>query len=193
MVQRDKHEKALEVLTRLHRDPNDSQNTFANQELHLIVERCQSEKDLIRVDGEWRLFTKKANRKKVFIAWMVMVGGQNIGPLVINNYNVLLYRSLGLGTTKSLLLSAVYNTIGLVIACIGGLISDRLGRRRAMGMYLSIQARQTEILKVMIVTGYVLIACVFATLTGMIAKYNTSPTKNWAAGATAMIYLYVVW
>lgn len=63
---------------------------------------------------------------------MVMVGGQNIGPLVINNYNVRLYGSLGLGATKSLLLSAVYNTVGLIFAFVGASISDRLGRRKAM-------------------------------------------------------------
>lgn len=134
-MQRDDHQKALEVLIRLHRDPIDPNNTFAHQELQMIEDRCRIEKDIINVDGRWRLFTIKSNRKRLILATMVMVGGQNIGPLVINNYNVLLYGSLGLGATKSLLLSAVYNTVGLVIACIGGLISDRLGRRKAMSEF----------------------------------------------------------
>ena len=133
LVQQDNHTKALDVLIRLHRDPSDPNNTFAHQELNLIMERWQTERQLVKADGRWRLFTKKANRQRLLLAWLIMVGGQNIGPLVINNYNVLLYNSLGLGPTTSLLLSAVYNTIGLVIACIGGIISDRLGRRRAMG------------------------------------------------------------
>ncbi|GAB7352394.1 hypothetical protein MBLNU459_g2825t2 [Dothideomycetes sp. NU459] len=175
LVQRDDHQKALDVLIRLHRHPSDPDNAFAQQELNMIVERCQTEKEIIRTDGTWRLFTKKANRQRLLLAWLVMVGGQNIGPLVINNYNVLLYGSLGLGATTSLLLSAVYNTVGLIVACIGGLISDRLGRRKAL------------------ITGYVLVTCVFAVLTGMIAKYNTTPTKNWAAAATTMIYVFVVW
>lgn len=131
-MQKDNHQKALEVLIRLHRDPSDPNNTFAHQELQLIEERCRIEKDIINTDGRWRLFTIKSNRKRLILAVMVMMGGQNIGPLVINNYNVLLYNSLGLGPTKSLLLSAVYNTVGLVIACIGGLIADRLGRRKSM-------------------------------------------------------------
>lgn len=136
LVQHDDHQKALDVLVRLHRNASDPDNTFAHQELQMIIERCQAEKEVIRTDGTWRLFTKKANRKKLLLAWLVMVGGQNIGPLVINNYNVLLYGSLGLGATTSLLLSAVYNTVGLIVACIGGLISDRLGRRRALSMSL---------------------------------------------------------
>ncbi|KAH7009638.1 major facilitator superfamily transporter sugar [Ilyonectria destructans] len=174
LVQHDDHQKALEILVRLHHDPNDPNNTFANQELEMIVQRWQAEKEVVRVDGRWRLFTKKANRQRLVLAWLVMAGGQNIGPLVINNYNVLLYGSLGLGPTTSLLLSAVYNTVGFIISCIGGLMADRLGRRKSM------------------ITGYVLITCVFATLTGMIAKYNSNPTKSWAVGATVMIYLFVV-
>lgn len=120
---------------RLHRDPNDPNNVFANQELNLIVERWQTERQIVENDGRWRLFTKKAYRHRLLLAWLVMVGGQNIGPLVINNYNVLLYNSLGLGAQTSLLLSAVYNTIGLIFACFGGVIADRLGRRKCMGKF----------------------------------------------------------
>ncbi|KAH8887958.1 general substrate transporter [Thozetella sp. PMI_491] len=174
LVQHDDHQKALDILIRLHRDPRDPNNTFARQELQMIVQKWQTEKEVVKRDGRWRLFTKKANRQRLFLAWLVMVGGQNIGPLVINNYNVLLYGSLGLGSTTSLLLSAVYNSVGLIIACIGGLIADRLGRRKAL------------------IAGYVSITCVFAILTGMIAKYNTTPTKSWATAATTMIYIYVV-
>ncbi|KAK5453301.1 hypothetical protein LTS15_006486 [Exophiala xenobiotica] len=140
----------------------------------MIREKWEAEKDIIKSDGRWRLFSKKSNRQRLVLACLVMIGGQNIGPLVINNYNVLLYNSLGLGSTTSLLLSAVYNTVGLLIACIGGLIADRLGRRKCM------------------ITGYVLVTCAFATLTGMIAQYNNTPTKGWAAAATTMVYIYVV-
>lgn len=137
MVQRDDHQKALDILIRLHRDPDDASNTFAQEELRLIVQRCQNEKHEISRDGAWRLFTKKANRKKLFLALVIMIGGQNIGPLVINNYNVLLYGSLGLNATVSLLLSAVYNTVGLLIAAfVGGTVANKIGRRTAMGTSL---------------------------------------------------------
>lgn len=142
MVQHDNHQKALAVLVRLHHDPNDPNNTFAHQELEMIVQRWQAEKEVVRVDGRWRLFTKKANRQRLVLAWLVMAGGQNIGPLVINNYNVLLYGSLGLGPTTSLLLSAVYNSVGFIISCIGGLMADRLGRRKSMSEFSSSQPRQ---------------------------------------------------
>jgi hypothetical protein len=81
----------------------------------MIVERSQTEKEIVRTDGRWRLFTKNTIRERLLLAWLLMVGGQNIGPLVINNYNVLLYGSLGLGATTSLILSAVYNSVGLIV------------------------------------------------------------------------------
>ncbi|CAK7205379.1 hypothetical protein SEUCBS139899_008149 [Sporothrix eucalyptigena] len=174
LVQRDSHQEALDVLIRLHRDARDLNDTFAHQELQIIVQKAAAEKEVVERDGPWRLFTKKDNRKKLVLACMVMIGGQNIGPLVINNYNVLLYNSLGLGSTTSLLLSAVYNTIGLLIALVGGAIADRLGRRRALVM------------------GYIAVTCAFTILTGFIGKYNTTPTKGWAAAATTMVYVYVV-
>ncbi|CAK7234719.1 hypothetical protein SBRCBS47491_009044 [Sporothrix bragantina] len=174
LVQKDCQEKALEILIRLHRDARDPENTFAHQELQLIVQKAASEKEIVQRDGRWRMFTNKDNRKKLILGCMVMIGGQNIGPLVINNYNVLLYNSLGLGATTSLLLSAVYNTIGLAIAMIGGAIADRMGRRKAL------------------VTGYFAVTVAFVLLTGFIGKYNTTPTKGWAAAATTMVYVYVV-
>lgn len=128
----------MDILIRLHRDDRDTNNTFAHQELQLIVQKAEAEKEVVTRDGPLRLFTKKDNRKKLILACMVMMGGQNIGPLVINNYNVLLYGSLGLGATTSLLLSAVYNSVGLVTALVGGLIADRLGRRRSLGMLTQI-------------------------------------------------------
>lgn len=131
LVQKRMNSEALEILIRLHRNPTDPANTFAQQELNIIESRAQVESDLVASEGKWRLF-KKPNRSRLLLALMVMVGGMNLGPLVINNYNVLLYDSLGLGPTVAILLSAVYNTLGFVVATIGSLLSDRLGRRKAM-------------------------------------------------------------
>ena len=61
-----------------------------------------------------------------------MLGGQNIGVLVINNYNTLLFQALGLSNTQSLAISAGYNTWAAVANMGGAAASDRLGRRRAL-------------------------------------------------------------
>lgn len=64
---------------------------------------------------------------------MIAVGGQNAGILVINNYNVLLYQSLGLKGSMTLLVAAVWNTVGLLANVLGAATSDRTGRRTALG------------------------------------------------------------
>jgi hypothetical protein len=61
-----------------------------------------------------------------------MMGGQNIGVLVINNYNTLLYESLGLSNQQSLIVGAAYNTWAAFANMGGAVVSDRLGRRRAL-------------------------------------------------------------
>jgi len=134
LVQKDRHQEALAILRRLHHDPHDPNDTFAHQELELIVQRHEMDRKAIESGGRWQIFTQKTYRQRLFLAWLVMAGGQNIGALVINNYNVLLYQSLGLSGVVSLLLAAVYSTTGLIGSSIGGLVADKLGRRKALGM-----------------------------------------------------------
>ena len=64
-----------------------------------------------------------------------MAGGQNTGVLVINNYNTLLYDSLGLTASQALIVGAAYNTWAWIANCSGAVVSDRLGRRRIIRMF----------------------------------------------------------
>lgn len=68
---------------------------------------------------------------------MVMAGGQNTGVLVINNYNTLLFDSLGLTASQALIVGATYNTWAMIANFSGAFVSDRLGRRKIMRMSLS--------------------------------------------------------
>jgi MFS family permease len=87
-------------------------------------------------DGKWQLFTTKTYRKRFILAFLVMAGGQNVGTLVINNYTVLLYQSLGLNNEISLMLSALYNTLAAIANFVGAYYSDRLGRRKALSKFM---------------------------------------------------------
>jgi len=61
-----------------------------------------------------------------------MMGGQNIGVLVINNYNTLLFQSLGLSNMQALVVGAAYNTWAAIANIGGAVVSDRMGRRNAL-------------------------------------------------------------
>lgn len=67
------------------------------------------------------------------MAFLLLLGGQNVGIIAINNYNVLLYQTLGLDNKGSLAVTAAWNTVGFLANLIGATISDRIGRRPALG------------------------------------------------------------
>ena len=64
---------------------------------------------------------------------MLILGGQNVGVLVINNYVYALHTSLGLSPMKALLLGACWNTVATISNFLGAFYSDRLGRRKGLG------------------------------------------------------------
>lgn len=55
-----------------------------------------------------------------------------IGVLVVNNYQILLYKSLGITGSLPLLLNALYNGLAATMNFVNSLFLDRLGRIRIM-------------------------------------------------------------
>ena len=100
LVSRGKDEKALAILCRLHHDSADPDDHFARRELGLIKLQLDVDSTAIATDGQWQLFTKSTYRRRLILAAMVMAGGQSTGVPVINNYNTLLYDSLGLTASQ---------------------------------------------------------------------------------------------
>ncbi|KAI1624494.1 general substrate transporter [Exophiala viscosa] len=174
LVQRQRNAEALKILCRLHHDPSDPEDTFAHRELNLIVKQLEQDRGAITGGGRWQLFTEKTYRKRLLLALMIAIGGQNAGILVINNYNVLLYESLGLTGSMPLLIAAVWNTIGFIANVVRAATSDRTGRRTAL------------------VYGYAFTMGSFVIATGLIGKYAETPTRGWAAAATVFLFIYVV-
>ena len=133
LVQQGRTGEALRVLCKLHHDPKDPQDEFAHRELSLIQKQLEADRIAFERDGRWQLFTVKTYRKRLILAFLLLLGGQNVGIIVINNYNVLLYRSLGLSASASLAVTASWNTVAMIGNFVGATISDRVGRRRALG------------------------------------------------------------
>jgi hypothetical protein len=86
----------LEILCGLHHNANDPEDHFAHRELKLIKKQLEAGHAAIETDDRWQLFTKKSYRKRLILASMILAGGQNVGILIVNNYNTLLYQSLNL-------------------------------------------------------------------------------------------------
>lgn len=134
LVSKGQHEKALSILCKLHHDPSDLEDHFAHQELRFIQSQLEVDHMLITEHGQWQLFTVPTYRRRSILGFLLMMGGQNIGVLVINNYNTLLYESLGLSNMQALVVGAAYNTWAAFANMGGATASDRLGRRKALCM-----------------------------------------------------------
>jgi hypothetical protein len=106
------------------------------------------DKTLLQGAGQWQLFATAANRKRALLGFILMFGNQftvstffspgyctykaNIhwqGVLIIANYGVLLYQSLGMGGYMPLLLSAIWVTASFPGNIFNGLFVDKFGRR----------------------------------------------------------------
>ncbi|KAK6368175.1 hypothetical protein LTS17_009916 [Exophiala oligosperma] len=173
LCSRGQDQKALEILCRLHHDKHDPEDHFAHRELGLIRKQLEADRVALLTDGKWQLFTKQTYRKRFILALMLLVGGQNVGVLVINNYNTLLYQSLGLSNSEALIVGAGYNTWAMIANFAGAMFSDRLGRRKAL------------------LAGYTANVAMFTVATALIAKYSETNSKSYAAAALTFLFLYV--
>ncbi|KUJ12987.1 major facilitator superfamily transporter sugar [Mollisia scopiformis] len=173
LVSKGQDEKALDILCKLHHDPADPEDHFAHQELRFIKSQLEVDFALITEHGQWQLFTIPTYRRRSILGFVLMMGGQNIGVLVINNYNTLLYQSLGLSNTQALVVSAAYNTWAAFANMGGATVSDRLGRRKAL------------------LVGYAGCIVMFTVATGLIAKFSENASKTYAAAAVTFLFLYV--
>ncbi|KAL0061246.1 hypothetical protein AAF712_011952 [Marasmius tenuissimus] len=71
-------------------------------------------------------------RKRVAVAVFVQTMTSLTGVNVINYYQTILYKNLGITGQKSLLLAAIYGTVGLIMNIISIQLLDRFGRRRML-------------------------------------------------------------
>ncbi|TVY40478.1 Sugar transporter [Lachnellula occidentalis] len=174
LVSRGQDEKALQILCKLHHDPTtDTEDHFAHQELRLIKSQLEVDRTLITQHGQWQLFTMPTYRRRSILGFFLMMGGQNVGVLVINNYNTLLYQSLGLSNMQALVVGASYNTWAALANIGGATVSDRLGRRKAL------------------LIGYAACVIMFSIATGLIATFSENESRTYAGAAVAFLFLYV--
>ncbi|KAK5704901.1 hypothetical protein LTR97_002012 [Elasticomyces elasticus] len=94
------------------------------------------------------------------------------GVLVIANYAPLLYQSLGLSNSNSLILGASLTTVGMLSNALGATVSDRFGRRR------------------LLLFGFASTLVMLSLATGLMAWYTRTGSKGSAAGAVTALFLY---
>jgi sugar porter (SP) family MFS transporter len=130
LIARDRNDEALEILKRLTADPEDPQCLVAKEEFLQI--RAQVIEDERMAVGNWDLFNRKPNRKRLFCGFFTQAIAQSAGPLVVTNYITILFSGLGLTGPMPLLMYGVFEINATIWNWIGSFIMDRAGRVRLM-------------------------------------------------------------
>lgn len=160
------------MLENLHADPSDPDHVYAREEFIQIQAQIELERSE-NLGNIFSLLRKPTYRKRLLCGFFVLFIAQSTGVLVVNNYQVLLYNSLGLYGALPLLLYACFDTWASVMNFINTLILDRFGRIRIMAI------------------GVIGCACCIVLEAAMVAKYAGTSNKVGNGFGVFFIYLYV--
>jgi sugar porter (SP) family MFS transporter len=129
LLQKDRPEEALQVLKRLHTTKQDPQGHEAEREFYQMQKQLELDRRIKATVGNFDIFTSPSNRKRALFAFGMMFGNMFTGILVVTNYGVLLYTSIGLSGFMPLLLSAIFVSITLPCNIWTALFVEKIGRR----------------------------------------------------------------
>ncbi|KAJ5191419.1 uncharacterized protein N7498_010404 [Penicillium cinerascens] len=177
LISKGKFDEAERVLLRLRQSPDDPGNLVAKEEFYQTKEQIRLEAERLSEYGNvWKAVVKKKSyRKRMAIGFLTQWGAEFGGPLIINNYAVLLYTNLGEKGSMPLLLSAIWlTTAGLIYNPLGAWLHDRVNSRRRMYM-----------------TGFVGIVCTTSCLAAMTAQYAGTTNKVGNGFGILFMYLYL--
>lgn len=130
MLSKGRNEEAWQVTQALFSDPNDPD--FAAREFDEMKSQIALEQKNGAVTpwGKARLaFSRASYRKRLGLGFLLQAGNQSVGNIVINNYQVTLYGSLGIAGGLPILLTAMWNFVAIFGNATSALFIDRVGRR----------------------------------------------------------------
>ncbi|KAJ5743398.1 hypothetical protein N7533_010500 [Penicillium manginii] len=174
LVEQDRQSEALQILQQLHPSEDESNiHSKAQVELNQIRTQLSIDQEMEASGGRWALITNSSYRKRLFCGCFVQFIGQSTGVLVINNYQVSLYNSLGLYNSVPLLLYAVYLSWAAGMNYVSTFIIDRVGRVPLMVIGL---------------VGSVVAVCCEA---AMVAEFSGTSNKIGNGFGVAFLFLFV--
>ncbi|KAK5188301.1 hypothetical protein LTR16_008439, partial [Cryomyces antarcticus] len=132
LLQMNREDEAHAVILRLHRRPGADHEHTAAREFYQMKSQLALDRQIKATVGHWDVFTTAPNRRRAFVGFTLMFGNQFTGVLIIANYGVLLYATLGMKTYMPLLLSAIWVTLSLPGNIFTAFFIDKIGRRTFM-------------------------------------------------------------
>ncbi|GME37215.1 hypothetical protein GTA08_BOTSDO03736 [Neofusicoccum parvum] len=126
-----RQDEALSVIKRLHRTKGDEHSAIASREFYQMRKQLELDHQIRAAtdSGPFAILKTKANRRRAYVGFSLLFMNQMTGVLIIANYGVLLYSSLGMKTYMPLLLSALWVTLSFPGNIFTAFFIDRIGRR----------------------------------------------------------------
>jgi MFS family permease len=119
--------EALTILEKMHAQSEDS--LYYRAEFHQIKAQLELEKS--EKVGVVAILKRPSYRKRVLLCVILMAGQQGTGIIPLQNYQVVLYESLGITNKLILILVGVWGTVTVLSTSIGSSLFDKMGRRKA--------------------------------------------------------------
>ncbi|KAK7704993.1 hypothetical protein SLS57_010276 [Botryosphaeria dothidea] len=164
--------------TSIGKSPDDPNDLAAKEEMFQIKEQLRMDANKLSAYGgsPWKaVVQKKSYRKRMIIGFLTQWGAEFGGPLIINNYAVILYTNLGQTGYMPLLLSALWlTTAGVIYNPLGAWLHDKVNSRRTMYMI-----------------GFAGIIVTTSILAAMTAEYAGTTNRAGNAIGVLMMFLYL--
>lgn len=126
LMQKDRHEDALQTLANLH-----AHGDIANPMVLSQIAEIREHMDAARSTGNpWKeMVATPANRRRLLIGIVIQAATQMTGGSAISYFLPEIYDLMGFSTSRSLLINSISSIVALVgeVSCM--LLVDRLGRR----------------------------------------------------------------
>ena len=149
LVVQNRNEEALEILRKLHHDETSpSQSTphsvkptpelipFYKREFNQISAQIRLEQETPHF-GIIAILKRPSYRRRLFIIVFFFAFQQLTAIIPLQNYQVILYSSLGLSGKIPLIMVGVWGTLGVIFSCGGAYFFDKLGRRKSFFISMS--------------------------------------------------------
>lgn len=137
LMQQNRNEEAHAVLLKLHRQKNDQHDTVARTEFYQMKKQVELDRQIKATVSRFELFKTPANRRRALVGFLLMWNNQFTGVLILANYGILLYTSLGLTSYVPLLLTSIWVTSSFPGNIFCAFFVERFGRRKFMLIGLS--------------------------------------------------------
>ena len=132
LTQQGRYDEAHSVLKRLHARKGEEVHEQAEKEFYQLKRQVEYDREVSANVSTFEVFKTPANRKRCMVAMIMMFFNMFTGVLLIANYAVIIFTSLGLGGPTPLLLLSIWVSISLFGNIFTALFIDKWGRRGFM-------------------------------------------------------------